>query len=41
MFGLTDDIPNALSPFAGFAVLAAYAAILVGAAGWRLKTVDA
>jgi hypothetical protein len=41
MFGLTDDVANALSPFAGFAVLAAYAAVLVGLAGWRLKTVDA
>jgi hypothetical protein len=41
MFGLTDDVANALSPFTGFAVLAAFAAILVGAAGWRLKTVDA
>jgi ABC-2 type transport system permease protein len=41
MFGLTDDVANALSPFAGFAVLAAYAAVLVGIAGWRLKAVDA
>jgi hypothetical protein len=41
MFGLTDDVANALSPFAGFAVLAACTAILVAFAGWRLKTVDA
>ena len=28
MFGLTDDVANALSPLAGFAVLAAFAALL-------------
>jgi len=41
MFGVTDDVANALSPFTGFGVLAAYTAVLVGLAGWRLKTVDA
>jgi hypothetical protein len=41
MFGVTDDVANALSPFTGFAVLAAYTAVLAGAAAWRLKTVDA
>ena len=41
MFGLTDDVAHALSPVTGFGVLAAYTAILIGLAGWRLKTVDA
>jgi hypothetical protein len=41
MFGLTDDVTNALTPLTGLAVLSAYTAILIGLAGWRLKTVDA
>jgi ABC-2 type transport system permease protein len=41
MFGGADGVTNALSASTGFVVLAAYTAILVGLAGWRLKTVDA
>jgi ABC-2 type transport system permease protein len=37
----TQNLDNALSPGAGLAVLAAYAAVLVGAAAWRMKTTDA
>lgn len=41
MFGGADGVANALSPFAGFVVLAACAGIFVGGAAWRLKTIDA
>jgi ABC-2 type transport system permease protein len=41
LYGGTRDLANALSPWTGFAVLAAYAVILIGAAAWRLKTTDA
>lgn len=41
MFGGADGVANGLSPFAGVLVLAAFAAVLVGLAGWRFKTVDA
>jgi ABC-2 type transport system permease protein len=34
-------VPNALSPWAGFALLCGYAAILIGAGAWRLRRADA
>jgi len=34
-------LPNALSPWTGFALLCGYAAILIGAAAWRLRRSDA
>jgi ABC-2 type transport system permease protein len=35
------DVANPLSPWAGFSVLCLYAAILIGAAAWRLRHSDA
>jgi ABC-2 type transport system permease protein len=34
-------VPNALSPWVGFALLCGYAAILIGAGAWRLRRADA
>jgi ABC-type uncharacterized transport system ATPase subunit len=34
-------VPNALSPWTGFALLCGYAAILIGAGAWRLRRSDA
>ncbi|MET3807677.1 ABC-type transport system involved in multi-copper enzyme maturation permease subunit [Nakamurella sp. UYEF19] len=41
MFSGTDGITNVLTPLNGFLVLAAFTAVLVGTAAWRLKTRDA
>jgi ABC-2 type transport system permease protein len=41
IYGGTQNLAHALSPWTGFAVLAAYALVLVGSAAWRLKTTDA
>jgi ABC-2 type transport system permease protein len=41
IFGGTDGVSNALSPWTGFAVLCGYAVILIAAAGWRLRHSDA
>lgn len=41
IFGGTDGVSNALSPWTGFAVLCGYAVILIGAAAWRLRHSDA
>jgi ABC-2 type transport system permease protein len=41
LYGGTHDVAHALSPWTGFAVLVGYAVVLIGAAAWRLKTVDA
>jgi ABC-type transport system involved in multi-copper enzyme maturation permease subunit len=37
----TYGIANPLSPWTGFAVLCAYAGVLIGFAAWRLRRVDA
>jgi len=34
-------VPNALSPWTGFALLCGYAAVLIGAGAWRLRRADA
>jgi hypothetical protein len=34
-------VPNALSPWTGFALLCGYAVVLVGAGAWRLRRSDA
>src|SRR5215470_9021397 len=34
-------VPNALSPWTGFALLCGYAAVLIGALAWRLRRSDA
>jgi ABC-2 type transport system permease protein len=41
MYGRTHDVTNVLSPWTGFAVLCAYAAVLIAAAAWRLRRADA
>ncbi len=41
IFGGTDGVSNALSPWTGFAVLCGYAVILIAAAAWRLRRSDA
>ncbi len=41
LFGGARDVTNALSPWTGFAVLCAYAVVLIAAAAWRLRTTDA
>jgi ABC-2 type transport system permease protein len=41
LYGGSRDVTNALSPWAGFGVLCAYAAILIAAAAWRLRRHDA
>ena len=41
IFGGTDGVSNALSPWTGFAVLCGYAVILIAAAAWRLRHSDA
>jgi ABC-2 type transport system permease protein len=37
----TYGIAHPLSPWTGFAVMCAYAAVLTGAAAWRLRRADA
>ena len=41
IFGGTQDVSNALSPWTGFALLCGYAVILIAAAAWRLRDSDA
>ena len=41
LYGGRTDLTNALSPWAGFAVLVAYAVVLIAVAARRLKTIDA
>lgn len=41
IFGGTDGVSNALSPWTGIAVLCGYAVILIAAAAWRLRHSDA
>lgn len=41
MFGGADGVTNALTPMAGFLVLTAFTAVLVGGAAWQLKSRDA
>ncbi len=41
LYGGTHGVAHALSPWTGFSVLAAYAVVLVAAAAWRLKSLDA
>lgn len=41
VWGGTRGITDALSPWTGFALLCGYAAVLIAAAAWRLRRVDA
>src|SRR5215471_3685278 len=41
IWGEAALVPNALSPWTGFALLCGYAAILIGAGAWRLRRSDA
>jgi hypothetical protein len=41
LFGGTQGVPNALSPWTGFALLCGYAVVLIAAAAWRLRRTDA
>jgi ABC-2 type transport system permease protein len=41
IWGGARGVTNALSPWAGFALLCGYAAVLIAAAAWRLRRVDA
>jgi ABC-type transport system involved in multi-copper enzyme maturation permease subunit len=41
LWGGTHGMPNALSPWTGFALLCGYAVVLTGAAAWRLRRADA
>jgi ABC-2 type transport system permease protein len=41
IWGGAAYVPNALSPWTGFALLCGYAAVLTGAAAWRLRRSDA
>ena len=41
LLGGTFGVANPLSPWTGFAVMCAYAVVLVGFAAWRLRRVDA
>jgi len=41
IWGGAAYVPNALSPWAGFALLCGYAAIVIGAGAWRLRRADA
>jgi len=41
IWGGAAFVPNALSPWTGFALLCGYAAILTGAGAWRLRRSDA
>ncbi len=41
LYGGTHGVTNALAPWTGFGVLCAYAAVLIAAAAWRLRTTDA
>jgi ABC-2 type transport system permease protein len=41
LWGGANDVPNALGPWTGFALLCGYAAVLIAAAAWRLRRSDA
>jgi len=41
LWGGASNLPNALSPWTGFALLCGYAVVLIGAAAWRLRRADA
>jgi len=41
LWGGAAHLPNALSPWTGFALLCGYAAVLIGAGAWRLRRSDA
>lgn len=41
VWGGAAFVPNALSPWTGFALLCGYAAVLIGAGAWRLRRSDA
>ena len=41
MYGATQGVHHALSPWTGFAFLCGYAMVLITAAAWRLKRADA
>jgi ABC-2 type transport system permease protein len=41
VWGGTQDVQHALSPWTGFALLCGYAVILIAAAAWRLRSADA
>ena len=41
LWGGAAHLPNALSPWTGFALLCGYAAVLIGAGAWRLRRADA
>ena len=41
MLGGTYGLAHPLSPWTGFAVMCAFAAVLVALAAWRLRRVDA
>ena len=41
IWGGAAFVPNALSPWTGFALLCGYAAVLIGAGAWRLRRWDA
>ena len=41
LWGGTEGVHNALSPWTGFALLCGYAVVLIAAAAWRLRSVDA
>ena len=41
LYGGAQGVRDALSPWAGFALLCGYAAVLIAAAAWRLRRADA
>ena len=41
LWGGTGNVPGALSPWTGFALLCGYAVVLIAAAAWRLRRADA
>jgi hypothetical protein len=41
LWGGARDLHNALSPWTGFALLCGYAAVLIAAGAWRLRSTDA
>lgn len=41
LWGGTQNAPNALAPWTGFALLCGYAVVLIAAAAWRLRRSDA
>ena len=41
LWGGAQNVPNALAPWTGFALLCGYAVVLIAAAAWRLRRSDA